>query len=160
MNYQHVMECKGSLPFTARHWPLSWARWIHSIFASLSIQNTQHQPTFTPFWGQVQLVHSFMHCPHGENTQNGTHIAGPCSRITSGDVAAANNMWWWHMKKSSADAKSLRDECMVHLMQHEGSVPWQEKCQLPETTCSEGPRISFSYGAVHSGSHKNGGGGP
>jgi hypothetical protein len=29
---------------------------------------------------------------YGENTQNGTHISGPWSRITSGDVVAAN-MW-------------------------------------------------------------------
>jgi hypothetical protein len=62
-NYQHVMEYKGSLPFTARHWPLSWAGWIHSIFACLHIQNTHHQPTFTLFWGQVQLINPFMHYP-------------------------------------------------------------------------------------------------
>jgi hypothetical protein len=64
---------------------------------------------------------------YGEDIQNGTHIPGPWSRITSGDVAAAN--MWWHLRKSSADARALRNECMVHLVQNEGSFPWQEKCQ-------------------------------
>jgi hypothetical protein len=26
------------------------------------------------------------------------------------------------------------DECMVHLMQNEGSIPWHEKCQQSEIT--------------------------
>jgi hypothetical protein len=47
MNYQHIIECKRSLAITTRHWPLSWARLLHSLFPSLSIQNTQHQNTFT-----------------------------------------------------------------------------------------------------------------
>jgi hypothetical protein len=59
---------------------------------------------------------------HGEDTENGTHIPGPRSRITSGDVVAANVV-------KHEDAKLLMDECMVHLMQNEGSVLWHEKCQ-------------------------------
>jgi hypothetical protein len=95
------MECKGSLPFAARHWPLSWDRWINSIFASLNMQNTQHQYTFTL---------------HGKDTQNGIYIPVPWRSITSGDVAAAN--MWWHTKKSSADAKSFRNAPYAEWRKH------------------------------------------
>jgi hypothetical protein len=70
----------------------------------LNIQNTQHQPTFTSFWGQLQLA--LPTTLYTEDAQNGTHIPGSWSTIISG-VAEATNMRW-HLKKGSADAKSWK----------------------------------------------------
>jgi hypothetical protein len=51
----------------------------------------------------------------GKDKQNGTHIPGPGGMITSGDVVLQR--------------RALLMQCMVHLMQNEESVPWQEMCQ-------------------------------
>jgi hypothetical protein len=94
---------------------------IH-FFKHIEDTASPHLHTFLWISSTCKSIYALPTTLYGEDTQNGTNIPGPWSRITSG-VAAAANMWR-HSKKSSADANSLRDECMVHLMQNEGSVPW------------------------------------
>jgi hypothetical protein len=144
MNYQHVMECRGSLPFTARHWPRSWARWIHSIFVSLSIQNTQHQPTFTLFWGQVQLVNPIMHCPllYMVKAYKMEHIFR--------DYGAGLLLV---IQRQPTCGETQRRALLMqsHLRIH------GKKSVSNQRSLAQWPRIGFGYSAVHSGSQENGG---
>jgi hypothetical protein len=58
-------------------------------------------------------IHTLHTTLYGEDAQNGTHIPGPGSRITSGDVVAANR------GDTQTALLMQRFECMVHLMQNE-----------------------------------------
>jgi hypothetical protein len=126
MNYQHVIECKGSLPFTAmftaRHWLLSWATWIHSIFSSLSMQ-TIHSISLPSHSsvdkGNLQIhlrtAHYFIWWRH---TKWNTH-----SKTTKQDH------FWWCSNRQQCDDTRRR---ALLTESHWGMNVWHILCKMKE----------------------------